>query len=94
MSSEMNPAEDFDRIHSAGFVNNQPLEPDNLPTAMEAEVYVDGKLQIKNKKNKGKKGDKESLAEKKKKEMKQSRNFSEICSIFRGKSYITLIGIS
>ena len=84
MSLEGN-SDEFNGIQNAGFVNSKPMEPvDDLPTAMEAEVYVDGKLQIKNKKKNGK-SNKETLADKKKKEMQQSRNFSEICSIFRGK---------
>lgn len=66
----------------AGFVNSQPMD-ENLPAAMEAEVYVNGKLEVRNKKKGGKK-DGDNLAAKKRKEMQKNRDFAEICGIFRG----------
>lgn len=65
-----------------GFVSNKPLDQEDLPAAMDAEVYVDGKLEVKTKKKNKK--DQGSLADKKRKEMKQKRDFSEICGFFRG----------
>lgn len=63
---------------------SKPMNQDDLPTAMDAEVYVDGKLEFKSKKMSKK--EKDSLADKKRKEMKQKRDFAEICSVFRRNS--------
>lgn len=58
-------------LYSGGFIN-EPM--DDLPAAMESEVYVDGKLQVRG----GKKTKKS-----KKKKSQETNYFAELCGLLR-----------
>ena len=64
-------------FNNGGFIDDTPQNPADEPAAMEAEVYVDGKLQVGKKKGKGKN---------KKKKQQDSNYFSDLCGLVRRNS--------